>query len=113
MPLETKQVFKASLSKAQDVKALDRELARVQALVHNAVGPLLHLLTGMELEGLSVDEAQSTVQDTLRFVGNTSANLSELRRKRILKAPNPQMQDMAEEPELFQAAAPNLFSHDF
>ena len=54
-------VFKVSRAKAQDVKALDRELARVQAQVHDAVGPLLHLLSGVELEGLSVDEAQSTV----------------------------------------------------
>ena len=61
----------------------------------------------------SVDEAQLTVRDALQLVGNTSANLSELRHKRILKALNPQMQDMAEELELFQAAAPNLFGHNF
>ena len=89
-------VFKASLAKAQDVKALDRELARVQALVHDAVGPLLHLLTGVESEGLSVYEAQSTVRDALWLVGNTSANLSELRRKRIgvgtLKSPEKLLQ---------------------
>ena len=68
---------------------------------------------GVESERLSVDEAQSTVRDALQLVGNTSANLSELKHKRILKALNPQMQDMVEEQELFQAAAPNLFGHDF
>ena len=45
-------------------------------------------------------------------MGNASANISHLRRKKILKALIPDIQDLANE-EIFRDAAPNLFGQGF
>ena len=49
--------------------------------------------------------------DTIRLLGNASAQISKLRRK-ILRAVNPDIQDLAEE-DIFEGVAPDLFGKDF
>jgi len=106
-------VFKTSLAKSADVKAVDKELARAQALVLDSVGPLTHLISKVGNEGYTVEEAEETARDALRLVANASMNIAKMRRKRVLKCLNPKMQDMAEEHDLFQSAAPMLFGQGF
>ena len=106
-------VFKTSLAKSAEVKAVDKELARAQALVLDSVGPLTQLLTKIGDENYSIEDAERTVQDAIQLVGNASLHLAKMRRKRILRCLNPKMQDMAEEQELFQSAAPLLFGQGF
>ena len=105
-------VFKASLNKS-GAKAVDAELARVQAFVLDPVAPLVHLLHKLDDEEFTVEEARMATQDALRLLGNASAQISTMRRRKVLKNLNPKLQDMADEPELFSAAAPQLFGQGF
>ena len=101
-------VFKASIAKASEAKAMDAELARIQAFVLDPVAPLTNLLAQVEDENFTGAEAKVVVHDALHLLGNASNQISKIRRKRVLKALNPKMQDMADEGELFQTAAPLL-----
>ena len=55
--------------------------------------------------------ARVAVSDAIKLLGNASAQISKLRRKKILKAVNPDIQGLAEE-DILQEAAPNLFGRD-
>ena len=61
---------------------------------------------------LSLEDARVAVSDAIKLQGNASAQISKLRRKKILKAVNPDIQDLAEE-DIIQEAAPNLFGREF
>ena len=111
--LRLDSVFKTSLAKSAEVKAVDKELARAQALVLDSIRPLTLLLTKIGEENYSIEDAERTVQDAIQLVGNASLHLAKMRRKCILRCLNPKMQDMAEEQELFQSAAPLLFGQGF
>ena len=78
------------------------------------MAPLIRLLHACEDDSssLSMDDAKSAVADAIRLLGNASAGMSKLRRKRILKSVNPDIADLAEE-DIFQSAAPNLFGSGF
>ena len=107
-------IFKTSSVK-QDVKTADAELVRLQAFVHDPVAPLLQLVHAMDDESvftLDLDGAKKAAADAVRLLGNASAQISKLRRKKVLKAVNPDIQDLAEE-DIFQTAAPQLFGRDF
>ena len=106
-------IFKVA-SIPKETKIIDAELARIQALIHDHVAPLIRLLHACEDESssLSMDDAKSAVADAICLLGNASAGMSKLRRKRILKSVNPDIADLAEE-DIFQSAAPNLFGSGF
>ena len=109
-------IFKTKSVKAE-TKAADAELARIQAFVHDPVGPLVQLLQGLDGEDetesqITVPEAKAAVTDAIKLLGNASAQISTLRRKKILTTVNPDIQDLAEQ-NIFQEAAPNLFGDDF
>ena len=89
---------------------MDRELARVQALMHDLVAPLLRVVNSINT--IPVDEAGAALEDAVCLLGNASANLSQLRWKRVLKAVNPELTDLEEE-DLFKTAAPDLFGSGF
>ena len=61
---------------------------------------------------ISVEEARDAVSGAIKLLGNASSQISRLRRKKILKAVNPSIQDLAEE-DLFSGSAPNLFGSGF
>ena len=106
-------IFKtASIQK--ETKVIDAELARIQALIHDPVAPLIRLLHACDDDGssLSVEDARAAVADAIRLLGNASAGMSRLRRKKILKSVNPDIADLAEE-DIFQSAAPSLFGSGF
>ena len=110
-------IFKSTSVKAE-VKSADSELARLQAFVHDPVGPLTMVLHSMEDPQssdeytISVEEARDAVSGAIKLLGNASSQISRLRRKKILKAVNPSIQDLAEE-DLFSGSAPNLFGSGF
>ena len=79
------------------------------------MAPLMQLQHALDEEGgesLSLETARSVLSDAIRLLGNASANISRLRRKKILKALNPDIQDLADE-DIFRDAAPNLFGQVF
>ena len=96
-----------------DVKAANVELARLQAFMLDPVGPLVDVLKGIDLESISVEDARSALFESLHLQGNASAQISRLRRKRVLKAVNPDIQDPADEDEPFTKASPYLFRSGF
>ena len=102
----------ASIQK--ETKVIDAELAQIQALIHDPVAPLIRLLHACDDDGssLSMEDARAAVADAIRLLGNASAAMSRLRRKRILKSVNPDIVDLAEE-DIFQSVAPNLFGSGF
>ena len=96
-----------------EVKNADSELARIQAFILDPVGPLVRVLHAMDPEGdqMPRDEACSVVNDAIRQLGNASSQISKLRKK-MLKAVNSDMQDLAEE-DTFADAARALFGSEF
>ena len=105
-------IFKSSSVKSE-VKTNDAELARVQAFVLDPVGPRIKMLHCLDEEEYSIEDARSDLTDALRLLGNASAQISHTRRKKILKAVNPEIQDLAGEEELFKTASPRLFGEGF
>ena len=109
-------IFKSS-SVGAEVKSADAELARLQAFVLDPVGPLIRVLkatedTDEDNPGLTKEEARAAVGDAVKLLGNASIQISSLRRRKILKAVNPEIQDLAEE-DIFATAAPDLFGAGF
>ena len=94
----------------KDAKSTDSELARIQSLMHDPAAPLINLLHS--LETVSCEDARARITAAIKLLGNASANMSRLRRKRVLKAVNPDIMDLAEE-DIFKASAPNLFGPGF
>ena len=105
-------VFKTSVK--PEVKNADSELTRIQAFVPDPVGPLARVLHALdpENENITVDDTHSATKDAIRLLGNASSEISKLRRRRILKAVNLDMQDLADE-DSFAEAAPDLFGQGF
>ena len=98
----------ASVNK--DTKSIDSELARIQSLMHDPAAPLIDLLHS--LDTISSEDAKATITAAIKLLGNASANMSRLRRKRVLRAVNPDIMDLAEE-DIFKTSAPNLFGPGF
>ena len=89
-------------------KSADAELARIQTLVLDAVA------LATVLEDLTVPEGLTeSVKLALHYLGNASANISKMRRKKVLKDLNPDLLSLAEQDETFSTAAPLLFGQDF
>ena len=61
---------------------------------------------------MPTEEARSVIVDSLRLLRNASSQISRIWRKRVLKSVNPELQDLTEE-NVFQGAAPALFSSSF
>ena len=81
-------LFRSSSVK-QEVKTADAELARIQALVHDPMAPLIrlqHAFDEEDGESLPLEAAKSALADAIRLIGNASANISQLRNRKILKA---------------------------
>ena len=68
---------------------------------------MLHDMEQEDGESLSVEQFKAALYAAIQLLGNASAQVSRLRRKKILKSINPEIQDLAE--EIFLAAAPYLF----
>ena len=102
--------IKAQLPK--ECKEADRPLARLQALVLDAVGPLSALLELHQKGQLTPDKAGEAASQALRFLGNASTNISAERRRKIANYLNKDLHPLIEDGD-FSNAAPQLFGKDF
>ena len=101
-------VFKTAGSSLRgEAKAFEQDLARVQAFVLDPIGPLVQLLEACQSGTLEQDEAISTLSGAITLLGNASSQISKLRRKKVLKKLKADIQDLADEEEIFKDAAPN------
>ncbi len=64
-------------------------------------------------EAISFDEVTCNVQEVLRLIGNASSQISTTRRKKALKALNPNIQDLVTEEDHFKESAPQIFGTRF
>ncbi len=76
--------------------------------VLDPVGPLVQLLEQTETGTVSQEEVAETITSTIQLLGNTSVQISRLRRKKVLKEFNPDIQDLADD-DNFEGSAPKLF----
>ena len=90
-------------------KTRDAELARLQALALDAVGPLARIVEDATNGQLTAEDNMDAVQTSLRLLGNLSAQCNRLRRTAVLKNLNPRIADMAEEDGLYREAGLGLF----
>ena len=100
------KVLKSRLS--AQTKAKDKQLARTQALLLDAVGPLSFILEEANKGQLPPKATMEAAQTALRLLGNASANISRKRRRAAITNMNNRLVDMAEDDQLFAKAAPNL-----
>ena len=98
-----------------DAKQIDNDLQKVQAFTLDVAAPLLELAeaAGSGPDVMLSREPKEMVHDALRLLGNAVAQTSKVRRKRILKVCNQDIQDLADEEDLFLESSPNLFGKEF
>ena len=96
---------------SSNVKAGDKELAKIQSFVLDSLAPLTALLEqGQEM---SPDEVRDATSTAVELIGNANARISRLRRERIVTSVNKVLLPLARDDEQFAEAAPHLFGTDF
>ena len=107
-------IFKTAESGLRgEAKSAETDLARIQALVLVSVWPVLQALEGIRDGSLTFDDADHAVSSAIALLGNASSHISKLRRKKVPKELNPDIQDLAEDDSKFVQAAPKLFGVGF
>ena len=98
-------VVKAALR--SQTKSADGDLARIQTLVLDTVGPLADLLEQPEVTQESLTES---VGQALHYLGNANANIS---RMKGLKDLNPDLPSLVDQADTLADAPPLLFGQGF
>lgn len=106
-------VMSAQCSKT--TKTLDKALARIQTLNLDALAPLIDLLEQLNGEKeITSDQVGYAVESAITLLGNASAQMSTLRRQKVLEEYNRDLLSFAQGREAeFLAAAPQLFGPKF
>jgi len=105
------KVLKSRVS--ANVKGRDKDLARLQSLALDAVGPITAIIEGACDGSLTPANNLEAAKTALRFLGNFSMACNRERRTNVLAELNPRIVDMAEEDELFKDAEHTLFGTNF
>ena len=105
------KVMKSRMS--NETKSRDKQLARLQSLGLDAVGPLTRVLEGAESGDISACEILEAVQSAVKLLGNFSAQCNRERRQIALSSLNPRIADMAEDDSIFTEARQHLFGDGF
>ena len=98
----------------QLVKTSDKEWARVQTFVLDALAPLTSLLEAdAKRETISHDQALEAAKAATQLIGNASAQISHTRRSKVLTHLNKSLLPLLEEDTNFEDVAPSLFGPEF
>ena len=80
------------------------------------VGSLIRVLKAAEDDSynpsITMDEAKTAIADAVRLLGKVSAQTFRVRKRKLLKAVNPELQDLANE-DIYRQAVPDLFGMGF
>ena len=109
--MDMDKVIKGRLS--AETKSHDRQLAKNQALLLDAVGPLTHILEEAAKGELTQKTALEAAQTALKLLGNASVHVNRERRKNALQNMNSRLVDMADDDIVYKCAAPALFGEGF
>ena len=106
LPLDL--IFKSSFM-AAEVKVVDAGFARIHAFMLDSVDPLIQFLKATEDNpddpGITMEEAKSALADAVKLLSNASAQISHLLQRKMLKAVNLEIQDLADE-DIFATTCP-------
>ena len=105
------QVIKSLAS--QSAKSADRELARIQTFVLDSIAPVSSLLEQVshESDRLSIEDVKLAALTAAELIGNASAQISRLRREKMVTSIN-NLLPLVKEDGDFLDVAPNLFGPD-
>ena len=98
---------------SKDVKDADCNAARLQTFNLDAVAPLVFILEEAQKGTLTSQSAAEAAKAALLLLGNASAQTAKERRKKVTKDLNKDLMSLAEDPEMFEDAAPLLFGASF
>ena len=107
------QVIKSLAS--QSAKSTDRELARLQTFVLDSMAPLSSLMEMIShgADKVSIEDIKIATSTATELIGNTSAQISRLRREKLIQSINKNLLPLVKEDGDFLEAPPNLFGADF
>ena len=95
-------------------KARDKELAKIQSFVLDALAPLTSVIDSENRqEDPSVKEYKEASVAAAELLGNASARISRLRREKIVLDMNKALLPIAQEDDNFREAPPYLFGSGF
>lgn len=99
---------------SKNTKVNDQALARTQALYSDTLGPLTEVLELLNKEGEDFTEEHLNqvgyaVESAITLLGNAFAQMSQLRRQKILEEYNKELLTFAQGRKSFLKAAPELF----
>ena len=105
------QVIKSLAS--QSAKSADRELARIQTFVLDSFAPVSSLLEQVshESDRVSIEDVKLAALTAAELIGNASAQISRLRREKMVTSIN-NLLPLVKEDGDFLDVAPNLFGPD-
>ena len=95
----------------QRAKAVDKELAKLQTFVLDSLAPLTAILEYGY--GMSVEEVREASSTAVELLGNANAQISRLRRDKLVSSINKNFVPLEQEDSEFAAASPNLFGLAF
>ncbi len=98
---------------SQETVRLDRSMARLQALLLDAVGPMASILEEDENGTLTTEKAVTAAKMALRFVGNASVQMPRERRRRAISEMNNKLIELSEKDSIYEKAPPLLFGDQF
>ena len=99
------QVIRGEVSSS--VKTGDKELAKIQTYLLDAVAPLTSVLE------CAKEDTSAAVSAALQLLGNANAKLSNLRREKVVNDLNKSLLPLINADEDFTEAAPLLFGKEF
>ena len=105
------KIVKSRLSPT--TKSRDKTLAKTQALLLDAVGPITYILEEAAKGQLTSKGGLEAAQSALKLLGNASMHITRDRRKNAIESMNPNLIDLAEDDSMFQSAPPLLFGEGF
>ena len=102
------------LEVSQPIKTLDKEWARIQTFVLDALAPLTSLLeTNSKGETITHDQALEAAVTAVQLLGNASAQITHGQRTKVLTHLNKSLLPLLEEDDNFKDVAPSLFGPEF
>ena len=93
-------------------KSDDKELAKIQTFMLNTLAPLTSILEA-DSEKVSYDEVIDATKAAVALIGNANAQISHLRRQKVISQVNKALMPIVEDDSNFQDSAPSLFGTEF
>ena len=108
----TRQFIKPEIPQA--VKAADKELAKLQTFVLDALAPLTSLLeSNAKEETITHDQALDAAKAATQLLGSAAAQINHVRKTKMLTQLNKSLLPLLEEESNFDDVAPSLFGLEF